>query len=182
MATSKSEQAHVYLAHGASGSAASMAPHVEGLHRRGIEATAVQLPKRKAEAAVEAYIGQIDGGRPLVIGGHSFGGRVASLVVASHPKLEGGRRIAGLVLFSYPLHRPGAPDLEARSAVFGEIDCPVLFLSGESDPFARIDLLREAVRRLPDAVLVTYPRLGHGLLPVLDDALDHVARFVDRLR
>jgi predicted alpha/beta-hydrolase family hydrolase len=181
MATSAAEQAHVYLAHGASGSAASMAPHVEGLHRRGIAATAVQLPKRRAEAAVEPYLAQIDGGRPLVIGGHSFGGRVASLLLATHPKLEGGRRIAGLVLFSYPLHRPGAPDLEARSAVFGEIDCPVLFLSGEADPFARIDLLRGAVKRLPDAVLVTYPRLGHGILPVLDDALDHVARFVERL-
>jgi predicted alpha/beta-hydrolase family hydrolase len=182
MAASAAEGAHVYLAHGASGSAASMAPHVEGLHRRGIDATAVQLPKRKAEAAIEPYLAQIDGGRPLVIGGHSFGGRVGSLLVASHPKLERDRRIAGLVLFSYPLHRPGAPDLEARSAIFSEIDCPTLFLSGEADPFARIDLLREAVKRLPDGVLVTYPRLGHGLLPVLDDALDHVARFVDRLR
>ena len=45
----------------------------------------------------------------------------------------------------------------------------------------RLDGAREAVKRLPDAVLVTYPRIGHGLLPVLDDALDHVARFVERL-
>ena len=46
---------------------------------------------------------------------------------------------------------------------------------GESDPFARIDLLRAAVPRLPDAELVTYPRLGHTLKPVLDDVLDRVA-------
>jgi hypothetical protein len=58
----------------------------------------------------------------------------------------------------------------------------VLFLSGESDAFSRIDLLREAIaERLPQATLVTYPRLGHGLLPVLDDALDHVAAFVREL-
>jgi pimeloyl-ACP methyl ester carboxylesterase len=54
----------------------------------------------------------------------------------------------------------------------------VLLLSGEADPFARMDLLREAVRRLGDARLVTYPRVGHGLAPVLDQALDEVAAFV----
>ena len=37
-----------YLGHGASGTAASMAPFVEGLRARGIDATAVDLPKRKA--------------------------------------------------------------------------------------------------------------------------------------
>jgi predicted alpha/beta-hydrolase family hydrolase len=175
-------RAHVHLAHGASGDAASMRPHVEGLRRRGIEATAVQLPKRKAEDAVDVYIAQIAEGKPLVIGGHSFGGRVASLLAARPEPLTGGRTIDGLVLFSYPLHRPGAPDLEVRSAHFPAIACPVLLLSGESDPFARIDLLRDAVKRLPDAELVTYPRLGHGLGPVLDDALDRVAAFVSALK
>jgi hypothetical protein len=54
----------------------------------------------------------------------------------------------------------------------------VLLLSGESDPFARIDLLRRAVTRLPDATLRTWPRLGHGLGPVLEEALDAVAGFL----
>jgi len=54
----------------------------------------------------------------------------------------------------------------------------VLLLSGESDPFARIDLLRDAVTTLPDAELVTYPKVGHGLAPVLDDSLDRVAAFL----
>lgn len=171
---------HVYLGHGASGSAVTMEPHVDGLRRRGIDATAVQLPKRKAEDAVDAYRDQVVSGDPLVIGGHSYGGRVASLLAARDHEV-GGRRIAGLVLFSYPLHRPGAPDLDTRSAHFATIECPVLFLSGEADPFARIDLLREAVTRLGRAELVSWPRLGHGLTPVLDDALDHVARFVTAL-
>jgi predicted alpha/beta-hydrolase family hydrolase len=175
------EHAHVYLAHGASGGAATMQPHVDGLRRRGIAATAVQLPKRRAEEAVDVYVGQIDGGRPLVIGGHSYGGRVASLLAASAPGLPESRRLDGLVLFSYPLHRPGAPDLDTRSAHFPAIACPVLLLSGESDPFARIDLLRQAVTRLRDGELVTYPNLGHGLGRVLDDALDRVAPFVRRL-
>ena len=56
---------------------------------------------------------------------------------------------------------------------------PVLLLSGESDPFARIDLLRLAVaERLADAELVTWPRLGHTLKPVLEDVLDRIAAFV----
>ena len=63
-----------------------------------------------------------------------------------------------------------------RTRHWADIRCPVLFLSGEADPFASIDLLREAIAmRLPQAELVTYPKLGHGLLPVLDDALDRVA-------
>ena len=139
------------------------------------------MPKRKAVDAVDAYLAQVDGGRPLVIGGHSYGGRVASLLAARGIDLDRGRRIAGLVLFSYPLHRPGVPDLEVRSAHFPAIACPVLLLSGESDPFARLDLLRLSVERLRHAELVTYPRLGHGLAPVLDDVLDRVAGFVSAL-
>ena len=106
-----------------------------------------------------------------VIGGQSYGGRVASLLAAeSSPH--------GLVLLCYPLHRPGQPDGESRVQHWPKIACPVLLLSGESDPFARIDLLRRAVELLPRAELVTYPRLGHGLRPVLEDALDRVAAFV----
>ena len=58
------------------------------------------------------------------------------------------------------------------------IPCPALLLSGESDPFARIDLLRAAMAGLPNGELVTYPRLGHGLKPVLEDVLDRTAAFI----
>ena len=165
------------LGHGASGTSASMQPHVAGLAKRGIQAVAIDLPKRKAEQAVAAYAEQLPDAPRVAIGGHSYGGRVASLLAADRAAL-GGRTIAALVLLSYPLHRPGGPELGPRVAHFPSIDCPVLLLSGEADPFARIDLLREAVETLPDAELVTYPKIGHGLAPVLDDALDRVARFL----
>lgn len=166
----------VLLGHGASGDAASMAPFVEGLRRRGIDAGAVDLPKRKAEDAVPAWRAAVPDGPGTVAGGHSYGGRVASLAAAA------GAGYAGLVLFSFPLHPPGQPTrTEARIAHFPSIECPVLFLSGESDPFARIELLRTSVRRIPDATLVTYPRLGHTLKPVLDDVLDRVRTFVEAL-
>ena len=51
-------------------------------------------------------------------------------------------------------------------------------MSGESDPFARVDLLRRAVRLLPRAELHTWPKLGHTLRPVFDEALDRMARFI----
>ena len=166
----------VWLGHGASGNAASMAPFVDGLRRRGIEAGAVDLPKRKAEEAVPAWRAAVPDGSATVAGGHSFGGRVASLAAA------GGAGYAGLVLFSFPLHPPGQPNrTDARIAHFPSIACPVLLLSGEADPFARIVLLREAVTRIPNATLVTYPRLGHTLKPVLEDVLDRVRDFVEGL-
>jgi predicted alpha/beta-hydrolase family hydrolase len=161
----------IYLAHGASGSAASMAGHVEGLRERGLAAHAVQLPVGLAERAVGRYREQVPDLPSSVIGGQSYGGRVASLLAA-------GQSPRGLVLLCFPLHRPGRPDPAARVAHFARIGCPVLLLSGEADPFARLDLLRAAVKGLRDARLVTYPGLGHSLRPVLGDALDHVARFV----
>ena len=164
----------VYLGHGASGTAASMAKHVEGLRARGLAAEAVDLPKRRAEEAVAAWRAAVPDGGGTVAGGHSYGGRVASLAAA-----QPGVDYAGLVLLSYPLHPPGAPDrTPARVAHWPSVRCPVMLLSGESDPFARIELLRTAVRDLPNATLVTYPRLGHGLAPVLDDVLDRIADFV----
>ena len=51
----------IYLAHGASGNAASMRPHVAGLHRRGLEGHAVQLPVGLAEKAVPRYREQVLG-------------------------------------------------------------------------------------------------------------------------
>jgi uncharacterized protein len=167
----------LYLGHGASGTAASMAPFVTGLRKRGREATAIDLPKRKAEDAVPVWRVAVPDGPGSAVGGHSYGGRVASLAAA-----EPDAGYAALVLFSYPLHPPGRPErTEARIAHWARIACPVLLLSGEADPFARVELLRAAVPLLADAELVTYPRLGHGLKPVLEDVLDRVAAFLDEI-
>jgi predicted alpha/beta-hydrolase family hydrolase len=167
----------IYLGHGASGNAASMAPFVEGLVRRGIEAQAIDLPKRRAEDAVAALRQIVPNLADVAVGGHSYGGRVASLAAAAPDAAW-----SALVLFSYPLHPPGAPErTDARIAHWPSIRCPVLLLSGEADPFARIELLRAKVPLLPSAELVTYPRLGHTLRPVLDDALDRVARFLGEI-
>jgi predicted alpha/beta-hydrolase family hydrolase len=166
----------IHLAHGASGSAESMRPWTTGLADRGFEATPVQLPRSSAERAVPAFRDAAPPGPTTVIGGHSFGGRVASLLAAEDA-------YAGLILMSYPLHRPGHPEtVDSRTAHWPRISCPVLLLSGESDPFARIALLRDAVPKLPAGELVAYPGVRHGLNPVREDALNRIAEWLGRWR
>ncbi len=168
----------MFLGHGASGSAASMTPFVDGLLARGVAATAIDLPRRRAEDALPAFHLVVPSQPDVVVGGHSFGGRVASLAAA-----EPDAPYAALVLFSYPMHPPGQPDrAAARVAHFPAIRCPVLLLSGASDPFARIELLRAAVPTIGGpAELVTFPRLGHTLKPVLEEVLDRTAAFLSTL-
>lgn len=171
-----------YVGHGASGSAASMADHVRGLIARGIDARAIDLPLKKAEDAVPAFRSIVPDGPsargadalPIAVGGQSYGGRVASLAAAL-PDTD----YAALVLFSYPLHPPGRPaQADDRSSHWPRIRCPVLLISGESDPFAQIKLLRARVKLLKNAELITYPNLGHTLKPKLEDALDRTAKFL----
>lgn len=164
----------IFLAPGASGTIERLHPHRDGLAARGLDVELVPLPRGSAERAVPVYRAAVPEGmrRSVAIGGHSFGGRVASLIAAESPP-------AALVLLSYPLHAPGRQDAwRDRTSHWPEIRCPVLLLGGEADPFARVDLLRTAVEQLPDATLRTWPRLGHGLGPVLDEALDAVATFL----
>jgi uncharacterized protein len=172
----------VILGHGASGTAASMRPWVEALESHGLRSRAIDLPRGAAERALPVFDQAIAAcGGQVVAGGHSYGGRVASLAVAK--RLESGEvGVRGLLLLSYPLHRPGRPELWVdRTAHWRQLRLPVLLLSGEADPFAKLDVLREAMRLLPDAELVTYPRLGHGLGPVLADAAARAASFIHAL-
>jgi predicted alpha/beta-hydrolase family hydrolase len=83
---------------------------------------------------------------------------------------------AGLVLLSYPLHRPGHPD-ELRVEHWSSIACPVFLLSGDRDQFARVDLLRASVEGLPQAHLHIYPGMGHGLQRVAEDVAGRIASF-----
>lgn len=148
-----------------------MRPFVTALERRGLKARAIDLPRSNAERAVPVFVEKVPAGS--IAGGHSYGGRVASMAAVDVD-------YAALILLSYPLHRPGHPD-ERRTEHWPKIGCPVMLLSGESDPFARIDLLRSSIRLFPQAELTTFSGVGHGLIPVVDQAMDRVASFVRSL-
>jgi predicted alpha/beta-hydrolase family hydrolase len=163
----------VVLGHGASGNAASMKPYVVGFERRGIDAIAVDLPRGGAERAVPVFIKASGRGHDVIGGGQSFGGRVASMAAIEAD-------FGGLILFSYPLHRPGFTD-QLRTEHFPSIRCPTLFLSGDRDPFARIELLKKWVKVVPNSRLEIFEGQGHGLLKVLDRALDAATAFLKEL-
>ena len=72
---------------------------------------------------------------PVIAGGHSYGGRQTSMVVAENPDL-----VEVLTLFSYPLHPPGKPE-RLRVEHFPGISVPCLFISGDRVPFGSPDEL-----------------------------------------
>ncbi|GAA1717660.1 dienelactone hydrolase family protein [Isoptericola hypogeus] len=87
----------------------------------------------------------------LLLGGRSFGGRMCSMAVAE------GLPAAGLVLLSYPLHPPGKPE-RLRVEHLPQLEVPVLFVSGDRDPFGSPEELAEHAATIPGPVtLVTLP-------------------------
>jgi len=165
----------VWLGHGASGGPETMEPYIRRLRSLGVDAHALRLPRGAAERAMKPLRAQVGADlSAAVIGGHSFGGRVASMVAAETAP-------AGLVLLSYPLHRPGHPE-QPRASHWSQIACPVLVLSGDRDQFARADLLRDAVKQLERAELHLYPGMRHGLQQVADDVARRISDFVDSLQ
>jgi uncharacterized protein len=147
-----------------------MRPWVTALAAHGAHANALDLPKSNSDRAVGVFRQAIEQQPGAAIGGHSYGGRMASLLAADQP-------VSALVLLSYPLHRPGHPE-ELRTVHWPRIECPVLLLSGDRDPFAKVDLLRREVGSLRNAELFVYPGLGHGLLAVREDAAARIAAFL----
>lgn len=80
---------------------------------------------------------------PVIGGGHSYGGRMTSMVVADETAA-----VDVLTLFSYPLHPPGKPE-RARTDHLPRITVPTVFTHGTADPFGSIDELRQAAALIP---------------------------------
>jgi uncharacterized protein len=100
-------------------------------------------------------------GRRWIVGGMSFGGRVASLAVAAHGGAMLG--VAGILALAYPLHPPGRPE-RLRVEHWPRVDVPMLLLSGEADEFATDGLLARHVAAIAGgATLLLVPGAGHDL-------------------
>jgi predicted alpha/beta-hydrolase family hydrolase len=93
----------------------------------------------------------------LFIGGQSYGGRQASMLLAEDKVAD------GLLLLSYPLHPPGKPD-KLRTQHLPSLDVRVLLVEGTRDPFGSIEEI-EAARKLVPAKteLLIVEGAGHDL-------------------
>lgn len=95
----------------------------------------------------------------VFIGGHSYGGRQASMLAA-----EDAGVAEGLLLLSYPLHPPKRP-LELRTKHFGDVRKPVFFAHGTRDPFGSIAEMKSALKMIrAKHELLAIEGAGHDLL------------------
>jgi uncharacterized protein len=95
----------------------------------------------------------------IFLGGHSYGGRQSSMLVAEQPEL-----VAGLLLLSYPLHPPRKP-AQLRTEHFSQLRTPALFVHGSRDPFGLHDEMKTALALIPARkTLLEIEGAGHELL------------------
>jgi predicted alpha/beta-hydrolase family hydrolase len=105
-----------------------------------------------------AEMGKLVPGR-IFLGGHSYGGRQASLLAS-----EDSGAADGLLLLSYPLHPPKKPE-NLRTAHFPTLRTPCLFVHGTKDPFGSVQELQNAIEAIPGPTeLSVIERTGHDLL------------------
>src|SRR5262245_3858124 len=96
----------------------------------------------------------------VILGGHSYGGRQATLLAAETPGTADT-----LLLLSYPLHPPRQPE-NLRTSHFPRLSTPALFIHGMRDPFGSIDEMQSAVAAIPARNhLVALEKMGHELSP-----------------
>jgi predicted alpha/beta-hydrolase family hydrolase len=102
----------------------------------------------------------------LFLGGHSYGGRQASMLcaeVAEKDPAKAADVAAGLLLLSYPLHPPRKPE-QLRTQHFFHLQTPALFVEGTRDPFGSIAEIEQALNLIPARTkLLTVEGAGHDL-------------------
>lgn len=125
--------------------AAASALAAEGLHVARFEfaymaarrSEGSRRPPPKAETLIpefEAAVAALGAKGPLVIGGKSMGGRVASMAA---DRLHGKGRAAGLLCLGYPFHPPEKP-AQLRTAHLMTLETPTLICQGTRDPFGTV--------------------------------------------
>lgn len=115
------------------------------------------LDQEGLRSAVACMRNQVRG--RIFLGGHSYGGRQASMLAAMQPEIA-----EGLLLLSYPLHPPKRPT-ELRTAHFPNLRTPALFVHGSRDGFGTAEEMTEALKLIPGRTeQVEVAGAGHELL------------------
>ena len=113
-------------------------PYSEKGGGRNSQTTCTETIRSAIKAAIEAAPDL-----PVLVGGHSFSGRMTSTAVSESP-IE---HVKGLVFFSFPLYPAGEPATK-RADHLANVTVPMLFLSGTRDALAEPDLLKPVVENL----------------------------------
>ena len=104
----------------------------------------------------------------IFLGGHSYGGRQATMLCAAEPELvkaapDKSELVAGLLLLSYPLHPPRKPE-QPRIQHLPNLRTPSLFVQGTRDPFGSVEEITNALQLIPAKTeLMTVQGVGHDL-------------------
>ena len=94
----------------------------------------------------------------IFLGGHSYGGRQATMLCAAEPDL-----VSGLLLLSYPLHPPRKPE-QLRIQHLPKLHMPSLFVEGTRDPFGSVEEIERALKSIPAKTeLMKVEGAGHDL-------------------
>jgi uncharacterized protein len=122
-------------------------------------------------SAVEALRRETAG--RIFLGGHSYGGRQASMLAAAEPQVA-----EALLLLAYPLHPPEKPE-QMRTAHFASLRTPALFVSGERDGFGTREELESALEMIPARTqLMMIAGAGHEVMTAKNRA-ELLARVVN---
>jgi uncharacterized protein len=116
-----------------------------------------ELDQHGLRAACACMRKQISG--PVYLGGHSYGGRQASMLAAADAGIA-----ERLLLLSYPLHPPQRPE-DLRTGHFAQLRVPALFVHGVRDGFGTIEEMTAALQLIPAATgLLPVAGAGHELM------------------
>ena len=128
----------------------------EGL-KNAIAALKKVLENRIEESPLLAKAAR-NGAPHIFLGGHSYGGRQASMLCSEESAIA-----AGLLLLSYPLHPPRRPE-QQRTQHLPDLNTPSLFVHGTRDPFGSIEDLEQAIKMIPGKnKLMVVEGAGHDL-------------------
>jgi len=196
--------ATVLLAHGAGAGMESpfMQHMAEGLAQQGWQVIRFEFPyvaqqrisgrKRppnKTDILLQCYAEQVSSlpaKRPLIIGGKSMGGRIASLLA---DELWSQNKILGCICLGYPFHPLGKPKT-LRVEHLQNLQTPTLVIQGERDAMGnREDVNTYALSEqlqlawMPDGDHSFKPRKrsGRSDLQNLNLAVEHMHDFLSRV-
>ena len=99
----------------------------------------------------------------IFLGGHSYGGRQATMLCAAEPDVVKSERVSGLLLLSYPLHPPRKAE-QFRIQHLHSLRAPSLFVHGTRDPFGSVEEMTKALQIIhAKTELMKVEGAGHDL-------------------